>query len=209
MDSRALSGRRAEAARNDEKIKAAARAVLIADPGAPVSAVAKAAGVGVAALYRRYSSKEDLLRTLAAEGLARYVQETEAAVADDRDAWTVFSEWMGRVLDGETNELAQRLAGTFTPTPESYREAGRGHELTLLLLQRAQAAGAVRGDLQVDDLPMLFEQLASLRVGDRERTRALRRRYLALLLEALRAPGAAPLPGGPPTWSELRARWDA
>jgi AcrR family transcriptional regulator len=209
MDTQGLSGRRAEAARNDERIKAAARDVFVADPGAPVSAVAKAAGVGVAALYRRYPSKEDLLRTLAAEGLARYVQETEAALGDGRDAWTAFSDWMGRVLDAETNELAQRLAGTFTPTPESYREAGRAHELTVLLLQRAQAEGAVRADLQVDDLPMLFEQLASLRVGDRERTRALRRRYLALVLEAVRAPGAGPLPGAPPTWSELRARWEA
>ena len=62
----ALSGRRAEAARNDERILESARAVFIADPGAPISAVAEHAGVGVGALYRRYASKEELLRTILA-----------------------------------------------------------------------------------------------------------------------------------------------
>ena len=48
-----MSGRKAQAARNDEVILDAARAVFVADPGAPVSAVADAAGVGMSALYRR------------------------------------------------------------------------------------------------------------------------------------------------------------
>src|SRR3954452_7345736 len=116
MNAPQLSGRRAQAARNDDRIKAAARAVFIADPEAPVSAVAKAAGVGVAALYRRYPSKQELLRTLAAEGLHRYIDETEAALHDEGDAWPAFAAWMRRVLDADTNALAQRLAGTFEPT---------------------------------------------------------------------------------------------
>src|SRR5262249_9440085 len=49
-----LPGRQAEAARNDQLILDAARAVFIAAPAAPVSEVAKRAGVGIAALYRRY-----------------------------------------------------------------------------------------------------------------------------------------------------------
>ena len=69
---RALSGRQAQAARNDEVILAAARAVFVADPSAPISAVAERAGVGISALYRRYASKEELLRKLCSDGLARY-----------------------------------------------------------------------------------------------------------------------------------------
>jgi AcrR family transcriptional regulator len=56
-----LRGRRAEAARNDQRILDAAREVFVADPGAPIAAVAKRAGVGIGALYRRYASKEELL----------------------------------------------------------------------------------------------------------------------------------------------------
>src|ERR671915_562143 len=59
-----LPGRQAEAARNDQRILDAARAVFTADPNAPISAVAERAGVGISALYRRYAGKEDLLRRL-------------------------------------------------------------------------------------------------------------------------------------------------
>ena len=80
-----LSGRRAEAARNDDRILESARAVFIADPGAPISAVAKHAGVGISALYRRYESKEALLHELAATSLNRYIETVEAALADEGD----------------------------------------------------------------------------------------------------------------------------
>ncbi len=80
---RPLSGRRAQARRNDPRIREAARDVFTADPDAPMSAVAARAGVGISALYRRYQSKEDLLREVARDGLARYLEVAEAAVADD------------------------------------------------------------------------------------------------------------------------------
>ena len=61
-------GRQAQAAHNDELILQAAREVFLDDPEAPVSAVAAGAGVGIGALYHRYASKEDLLRTLCRNG---------------------------------------------------------------------------------------------------------------------------------------------
>ena len=76
-----LSGRRAEAARNDKQILDAARAVFLEDPEAPIAAVAKRAGVGIGALYRRYRSKDELLVRLAGDGLRRYIAAAEAALA--------------------------------------------------------------------------------------------------------------------------------
>ena len=76
-----MSGRRAEAARNDERILAAARAVFLADPSAPIAAVAQHAGVGVGALYRRYASKDHLLQTLCADGLHRFIALAESALS--------------------------------------------------------------------------------------------------------------------------------
>jgi AcrR family transcriptional regulator len=203
-----LSGRRAEAARNDERILEAARAVFIADPGAPISAVAEHAGVGVGALYRRYAGKEELLRTICADGLARFIAAAEAALADDRDPWEAFAGFMRACVDADTNSLTQRLAGTFTPTEELYREAGRAQGLLTALFDRTRAAGAIREDLVVNDVGLLLEQVAALRMGDEARTKELRHRYLALLLDAVRAGGAPPLPGPPPTWQEVAARWN-
>ena len=202
-----MSGRRAEAARNDARILDAARAVFVADPAAPISAVAKRAGVGISALYRRYPSKEELLRQLCADGLRRYITAAEAALADEGAPWTAFVRFMGRIVDEDTHSLTLRLAGTFTPTEEMYREAERAQELNVRLFERTKAAGAIRPDITVNDLSFLFEQLASVRAGDEERTRVLRHRYLALLLDALRTSSPAPLAGPAPGWDEIRGRW--
>lgn len=204
---RPLSGRRAQAARNDGLILEAARAVFVANPEAPVSAVAERAGVGISALYRRYASKEDLLRKLCLDGLHRYIAAVQAAVDDAGDPWESFATFMRRVVEADTASLTLRLAGTFTPTEELYHEGNRAEELNVRLLERTKAAGAIRPDVVVEDLALLTEQLAAIRAGDPERTMQLRRRYLALFLDALRLPDAGPLPGPPPTWEEYQERW--
>jgi AcrR family transcriptional regulator len=202
-----LSGRRAQAVRNDRRILEAAREVFVADPNAPIAAVAERAGVGISALYRRYAGKEELLRKLCADGLERYIAAAEAALADEVDPQSAFAEFMRRIVDADTHSLTLRLAGTFDPTPELYRRAELAQQLNVRLLERAQQTGGIRPDLAVDDLSFLFEQLACVRASDEQRTRQLRHRYLALLLDALHTPSSAPLPGPAPSWEEVRRRW--
>ena len=116
---------------------------------------------------------------------------------------------MRRVVDADTHSLTLRLAGTFTPTEELYRDSERAQRLNVKLLERTRAAGAIRSDIEVGDIALLLEQLAAVRVGDEERTRQLRHRYLAVLLEALHAPSGSQLPGPPPSWEEIDRRWKA
>ncbi len=202
-----LSGRRGQAAVNDQRIIEAARAVFMADPAAPIAAVAEHAGVGMSALYRRYPGKEDLLRRLCADGLERYIAEVEAALADDGDPWAVFRAFMVRAVEANTNSLVTRLAGTFTPTPELYEAADRAQRLNVELFERTQASGAIRPDVEVNDLGPIYEQLSAVRLGDERRTRQLRQRYLQLFLDAIHQPSDDPLPGPAPTWDELAGRW--
>ena len=56
----------------------------------------------------------------------------------------------------------------------------------------------LRADIGVADLSLLFEQLQAVEVGDGERSRELRRRHLALLLDALRARWRRAAPGPAP-----------
>jgi AcrR family transcriptional regulator len=203
-----LSGRRREAARNDVGILDAARSVFLEDPSAPVSAVAARAKVGISALYRRYPSKEDLLRAVARDGLVRYIAELEAALADNRDPWTVYADCLTRILDGGSQALAQRLAGTFTPTPDLSALARRASALAERVHAAAQRQHALRGDVSPLDIVLLLETLSAVTLPGPDGGHALRRRYLALLLQALRAPGAGPLPAGPDP-SELASRWRA
>lgn len=202
-----MNGRKAQAARNDQVILDAARAVFVADPGAPIAAVAERAGVGISALYRRYAGKEDLLRKLCADGLKTYIAEAETALADEGDPWNAFAGFMRRVVDADVQSLTINLAGTFTPDEDLRRTSTRAGELAERVFERAAQAGALRPGVNVADTSLILDQLAALHLGDEARTAQIRHRYLTLMLDALRLTSAPPLPGPPPTAEEVTRRW--
>jgi AcrR family transcriptional regulator len=205
-----MSGRRRQAAVNDQRILDAAREIFIANPDAPISAVAQRAEVGISALYSRYASKDELLRKLCADGLALVISIVEAALADNRDRWTVFSDFMDKMVAAGTSSLTLALAGKFDPTEELFMLANRSSELMAILFDRTK--GVLRPGLDMNDLSLIFEQLAAIKVGDGERSAQLRNRYLSIVLDGLRAdpgPLLPALPGAPPTWAEISGRWTA
>jgi AcrR family transcriptional regulator len=203
-----LSGRKAEAARNDGTILDAARVVFIRTPEAPMAAVAAEAGVGVGALYRRYAGKEELLQTLCADGLHRFIAVAESALARADDPWAAFAGYVRGIVESDVHALTVRLAGTFTPTAELRALAARAGSIGDQVFQRAKAAGELRPDFEATDVSMLFEQVTAIHLGDATRTAELRGRYLTLLLDALRpAAATGALPSVPPSPAELSVRW--
>jgi AcrR family transcriptional regulator len=207
-----LRGRTAQAARNEGRSVEAAREVFVADPTAPIAAVAERAGVGISALYRRYPSKEDLLRKLCADGLALYtsiVEKAVDAITSGGDPWEAFATFMREIVAADTHSITNALAGTFTPSPELYEKARRSGELNEQLVERAKQAGVLRDDLDVGDLGTLFGQLASVSVGDPARDADLRQRYLTIILDGLRVPPATTaLPSHAPTLEERTRQWE-
>lgn len=195
-----MDGRRAQAARNDTAILEAARAVYAADPDAPIAAVASRAGVGISALYRRYPSKEELLRRLCGDGLKESIAAAEVALADDGDAWKVFRRYMQRVVEADAHTLSSRLAVTLEKESEAlWQEATKAQDLRERVFKRAQQGGAVRADAVPEDLGNVFEQLSAIRGPSAKRTQELRKRYLTLQLDGLRPrKKASTLPGPPP-----------
>jgi hypothetical protein len=105
---------------------------------------------------------------------------------------------MRRYLDAGAGALTLRFAGRFTATEDLHRAGRTAHEATQRLLDRTKAAGALRTDIEVGDISLLFEQLQAVQVGDPQRTSQPRHRYLTLLLDALHSASAAPLPSPPP-----------
>jgi AcrR family transcriptional regulator len=204
-----MSGRQAEAARNDRRILDSARAVFVADPGAPITAVAKHAGVGISALYTRYGSKEELLRKLCTDGLTIFVLQTQAAierVKQGEDHWQVFADFMRHLVDADTSSLTRAFAGKFAPTPEMYALANRSSALSEELFGLIR--DVLRPDLALHDISLVFELVAAVKFADPGRTTELRHRYLALILDGMRAAGRGELPGPPPAWQEISERWN-
>jgi AcrR family transcriptional regulator len=200
-----MTGRRAEAARNDERVLRAAREVLVAAPDAPMSVVAKRAGVGIGSLYRRYPSKDALVARVCLDGVLEV--EAQARLALDRARsypWGAFVGFMtGALADGGALLIAG-LAGTFPPDDELAAAGARLEAVLRELLEAVQAARAVRSDVTAEDLALLFRQLRAIRHDDEQRAFTLRRRFLELTLQAFHASGAAPLPGPAPGWKDLR-----
>jgi hypothetical protein len=150
-----------------------------------------------------------LLQTLCADGLQRFIEVAEAALDDRVDPRDCLDQFIAGIVDADVHSLTVKLAGTFPTTPELFELAGRANALNGRVLDRARDAGAVRPGFELNDVPMIFEQLAAIRFADPERNRDLRRRYLAMHLEAIRPrPDAPPLPGTPPSDLEFRRRWE-
>ncbi|NUR93809.1 MAG: hypothetical protein HOV67_00980 [Kribbellaceae bacterium] len=60
--------------------------------------------------------------------------------------------------------------------------------------------------MDVNDIGFVLEACAAIRVPDAERTRVLRRRYLAIIVDGFATPTGT-LPGPPPAEAETNWRW--
>jgi AcrR family transcriptional regulator len=204
---RQAGGRTREANENDGLILAAGQEVFVANPLAPISEVAAKAGVGIAALYRRYPSKEHLLATLCANGQRTYIAETEAALADAAPPWDAYTRFLRRIVERDTHALSSRLAGTFRPTQIHAELGQRLQALSEKLFQRTKDSGAMRTDVTLLDVSLMLEGIAQVRLGDVARTAEVRQRLISLVIDSLRGGHVTPLTGKAPTWREQDARW--
>ena len=200
-------GRQAEAARNDVRILEAAREVFIANPAAPISEVASRAGVGIAALYHRYPSKNALLAELCLDGQDVYIELVDKALASTDDPWTAYVQWLCDIVAADTHALTVHLAGHFKPDERHAARTERMIAGTVELFQRVQETGVLRPGLTFLDVAFLLELLAKTRLGDNARTAELRQRQLTIIIDGLSARGSTELPGKPPSWQEQVSRW--
>jgi len=187
---------RADAARNHRRIVEAAAAAFEAEgPDVALEEIARRAGVGVATLYRRFRTRDQLIRAVLEGVFAEEIEPTAATATDD--PWADLSGSLSRAVEAiaarRTILRLAREAGAFDV--EAVQRYGR----TLnRLLDRARDAGAVRPELTARDLSALLVMALAVAEGA-EGTGATtgedRRRYLALLLDGLR-PGHPRLPPG-------------
>jgi AcrR family transcriptional regulator len=198
---------RADAERNRRRILDAARAVF-AEHGLSVGvdAVAREAGVGVGTVYRRFPTKEDLLDAVMidrTEALCARLAELDG-VPDPWAAFSAAAETLAGTIAGDRGlfQVLQEAQGVLM-APDHVRRSAM--EAIGPLLRRAQDAGVVRDDLEPLDVLALCSVAARLPRWRLEREPELWRRYLAVVLDGVRAEAAHPLPHPPPRARPPRA----
>ncbi|MEO9330021.1 SbtR family transcriptional regulator [Gordonia aurantiaca] len=143
---------RADAARRREAIVREARRLFAAHGGGvALEAVAEAAGVGIATLYRNFESRHALADEVAQvilDDIGRAADEAAGCITDSPDAaWTAF---VHRLVELDLGALSAALAEYVTA---GVRET---QALTLErvedLLDAAKDAGLVRSDLRALEL---------------------------------------------------------
>ncbi|MCW2857802.1 MAG: TetR family transcriptional regulator [Marmoricola sp.] len=150
---------RADAQRNLERITTSAQ-VLFAERGtrAQMEDIAAHAGVGIGTLYRRFPTKEALLTALVRKRFQEFAV-IAAECEEISDPYDALATSMRRQAESVVGDAAFQLA---MMNIDSFSWDGIEEDKAALnailgrLLERAQAAGAVRADLRVEDYGMMM-----------------------------------------------------
>jgi AcrR family transcriptional regulator len=198
---------RRDAERNRQRILAAA-AEVFTEHGldATLDEVARAAGVGVGTVYRRFPDKESLVSELFRDRIDALVTVAEeaCAAADPWQGLVSYLEYVAAALAGDLGLRQLMMFGTYDRDQVCYAR-DRMRPVISKLVERAQASGDLRPDFQATDVKMIAFMLASIAEYAASVTPEVWRRYLAMLIDGLRPArdGVSALPAPAPSILDL------
>lgn len=174
-----MTGLRADAQRNLGRVlEAAADAFAEHGPDVSVDEIARRAGVGHATVFRRFPTKDALIAAVVEERVRMLTALAEAALAED-DAGAAVTSFVWRAA-----ELQARDRGLYECLDRCLLspEVAALEQAVVRLVERAQAAGALRTDVGAHDVPNLVG--AAIRSAPPGQWR----RYVEVVLDGLRPP---------------------
>ena len=200
---------RRDAERNRRRILAAAAEVL-SERGldATLDDVARAAGVGVGTVYRRFPDKESLIQELFRDRIDAMVRAAEQALTEP-DPWQALVSYLDFAISLMAGNMGLRQLLMFSTYGKERIAYARDQMRPVVtkLVQRAQASGDLRPDVEGTDVKMIVFMLSSVAEYASASRPDLWRRYLALLIDGLRpARGTvSELPAPAPTADDIEA----
>ncbi|MGH3793279.1 MAG: TetR/AcrR family transcriptional regulator [Pseudonocardiaceae bacterium] len=188
---------RRDAERNRLRILEAASKVF-AQRGleASLDEIAEHAGVGVGTVYRRFPGKDELVEALFEQKIGQVEALAEEAAAMP-DGWQALTSFLERSVALQVADLGLRqvLLTHGSGRDRVARARARLAPLIGNLVIRAQSQGALRADVELPDISAILLMITSVAEYARGVNEDLWRRYLALILDGLRAgPQCSPLP---------------
>jgi AcrR family transcriptional regulator len=198
---------RRDAERNRQRILAAAAEVFTGRGlDATLDEVARAAGVGIGTVYRRFPDKEALVTALFRDRVDSIVTVAEqaCAAADPWQGLVTYLEFAGATLAGDLGLRQLMMFATYDRDQVCY---ARDRMLPVIsrLVERAQTSGDLRADFRATDVKMIAFMLASIAEYSAPVAPDAWRRYLGMLIDGLRPArdGVTPLPVPAPSPVDL------
>ncbi|MFG3104997.1 TetR/AcrR family transcriptional regulator [Streptomyces sp. NPDC048182] len=196
---------RADARRNRERILDAARETFAARGiDAPMSAVARRAGVGAATLYRHFPTRAALVTAAFAEQLALCAAALDDALADP-DPGRGLRVLLEKVCAMQVTDrgFGAAFMAEFPDAFDYEGERDRAEHGLTRLVRRARDTGRLRADFALSDIMLVLLAGTGLAGQPPETALPASRRLLAHLFRSFAPEGAAtPLP--PPAGLGLR-----
>ncbi|MDT0484359.1 TetR/AcrR family transcriptional regulator [Streptomyces doebereineriae] len=190
---------RSDAERNRERIIAAARTVFARDGlNASMASVAREAGVGIATMFRRFPTKEELVDAVFSDRMGAYVDVVTVAL-EDPDPWSGFVGYIETAcaMQAADSGFADVLTMTFPTAKVLEERRNRAYEGMLVLIDRAKATGRLREDFDPSDLVLIHMANAGVVNATGDAAPDAWRRVVALFIQSLEAPARGPLPDSP------------
>lgn len=192
---------RSDAGRNRDRIVAAARSVFAREGlTASMASVARQADVGIATLFRRFPTKEELIEAVFADRMEAYVDTVATALADP-DPWRGFTGFIETIcgMQAADRGFAGVLTMTFPMATTLESRRGEAYAGLVQLAERAKAAGRLRDDFVAEDMVLLLMANAGVVAATAAAAPTAWRRVVALIIQGLQAParGALPSPAEP------------
>lgn len=186
--------RRKDAERNRQRILAAARE-LFTERGLGVTLhdIARHADVGVGTVYRHFPDRSKLIEALFEQRLHK-VRELLETTRNESDPWQALVDYHERLLDMLAADRGLRellLAAPDAPERLSAIQL-EFRPLVAELVNRAHGSGQLRTDCRPEDLSILHLMLSAVIEASAEVAPELWRRYLAILLQGLKAEPGTP-----------------
>ncbi len=198
---------RVDAERNRDAVLRAARE-LFAERGleAPLEEVAARAGVGIATLYRRFPTREQLVAAALLDRVALYGELAERALETD-DPWEGFASFVEQVcaLQADDRGLSDLLSIALPANEEIERLRLLANDRVIALIERAKAGAKLREDFVREDLLLLLIAQAAVVHVTRHDAPDAWRRFVSLMLQSFHSDAESPLPNPPSTDEMTRA----
>lgn len=179
---------RADAARNRERILAAAQHVF-SEHGldASVAEVAREAGVGKATVFRSYPTKDHLIAAITCDRV-RWVEQLVNEALKESDAWAAFERLLADLARRHATDLTHLEALARSTDAPQLVEARRATNAALRrLMTKAKKQGGMRADARPEDIRTLFHGV-TLALSEKERHDvAAWERWAELFANGLRA----------------------